>query len=49
MNSVLLHVEKSMVVLGTSYHHTVATIFEHEKALRIIQIAAPRVVFFIPC
>lgn len=34
MDSVLLNVENSMVVLGTSYDHPVSSIFVHEQALR---------------
>ena len=34
MDSVLLNVENSMVVLGTSHHHPVSSIFEQEQALR---------------
>lgn len=34
MESVLLNVENSMVVLGTSYHHPITSMFEHEQALR---------------
>lgn len=34
MESVLLNVENSMVVIGASYHHPISSIFEHEQALR---------------
>ena len=41
MESVLLNVEKSMVVLGTSYHHPLSSIFEHEQALRDAGFVGP--------
>ena len=34
MDSVLLKVENSMVVLGASYQHPISSIFEHEQSLR---------------
>ncbi len=45
MESVLLNVnvenKNSMVVLGTSYHHPISSIFEHEQALRDAGFVGP--------